>query len=94
MGLYSYDNSVVYIVGKAVLLLRMSLGKLELNSFTVEFLLQCHSSSPYNTPTTELRQLAADTIKSNATDFLGFLESDIDSYCHQVYKEIGLFTDY
>ena len=32
----------------------------------------------------ELRELAASTIKSNSDDFVGFLESDIDTYCHKV----------
>ena len=32
----------------------------------------------------ELRQIAADTIKSSPNDYVGFLESDIDHYCHQV----------
>ena len=32
----------------------------------------------------DLRVLAANHIKSNAENFLAFLESDIDSYCHKV----------
>ena len=40
----------------------------------------------------ELRELAADTIRSNSADFVGFLESDIDTYCHKVLLILNLLT--